>query len=101
MKKKLLITLCAIMTLPAMAQLELNGVIYKLHSPSEGKPYAEVTPNGFGHSNYSGDIVILSSVTDNDIDYPVTTIGERAFYGCSRLTSITIPNSVTTIGKVV
>ncbi len=29
----------------------------------------------------------------------ITTIGETAFYGCSGLTSITIPNSVTTIGR--
>ncbi|MBR6198216.1 MAG: leucine-rich repeat domain-containing protein [Bacteroidaceae bacterium] len=29
----------------------------------------------------------------------VTTIGENAFYGCTGLTSITIPNSVTSIGS--
>jgi hypothetical protein len=40
--------------------------------------------------------IFLTSVTIPD---SVTSIGEEAFYGCSRLTSITIPDSVTSIGK--
>ena len=30
--------------------------------------------------------------------YPVTSVGDYAFYGCSGLTSVTIPDSVTSIG---
>ena len=40
-----------------------------------------------------------SSLTSVAIPDSVTSIGERAFHGCTRLTSITIPDSVTSIGS--
>ena len=40
-----------------------------------------------------------SSMTSITIPNNVTSIGNSAFEGCSSLTSITIPNSVTSIGK--
>ena len=40
-----------------------------------------------------------SSLTSVTIGNSVTTIGEKAFIGCSSLTSVTIPNSVMTIGN--
>ena len=51
----------------------------------------------------TGAITILDKVTINGEEYSVTTIkaynyGNGAFYECPSLTSVTIPNSVTSIG---
>ena len=48
-------------------------------------------------NEYSGSVVIPESVTYNGKAYPVTGIFSTAFYSCTGLTSITIPNSVTSI----
>ena len=61
---------------------------------------ATVTSDGTGYiSNYSGNIVIPSTITYNDITYTVTSIGEKAFYQAQEIDSVTMPNTITSIGE--
>ena len=48
---------------------------------------------------YSGDVVIPERVNYNGTTYPVTSIADHAMFNCPNLTSVTIPNSVTSIGS--
>ena len=48
---------------------------------------------------YKGSVVIPESVIYDGETYPVTFIGDLAFCDCSDLTSVTIPESVTTIAS--
>ena len=50
----------------------------------------------------SGDVVIPEYITDTDgVKHKVTSINEYTFGGCSEVTSITIPKSVTSIGNCI
>ena len=92
MKKQFL--LFVLMLLPVIASadaVEIDGIAYILNSIENTASVAR--------KSYSGDIVIPSSVTYENKSYVVTSIGERAFYGCSSLASVSIPNSVTSIGE--
>ena len=52
--------------------------------------------NGMIYSNYKGNVSIPHSITYDGVVYSVTSIGPKAFYG-SHLTSLSIPNSITSI----
>lgn len=43
---------------------------------------------------------IPESVSFNDINYPVTSIGDTAFSYCNNITEIILPSSITRIGKL-
>ena len=50
-------------------------------------------------ASYTGDVVIPESVTNNDKVYPVTAIDWYAFNNSLEVTSVSIPNTITTIGE--
>ncbi|MDO4726942.1 MAG: leucine-rich repeat domain-containing protein, partial [Porphyromonadaceae bacterium] len=107
MKKTVLTAILAIATATvAMAQAGENfkdsnsGLYFRVisTSPNEVEVYNN-NYNNYTSSNCSrNSITIPTSVTYNGVTYSVTAIGERAFYECSSLASINIPNSVTKIG---
>lgn len=70
----------------------IDGIYYNYNTSDRT---AEVTYKSLHDgSNYSENVVIPSSVGL----FSVTKIGDNAFYGCSNMTSITIPESITSIG---
>ena len=99
MKKLFFFVLVTLFHLLANAEtynVVIDGIKYELTNVSKsGSVYtnAEVIAN-----SYYGDIVIPVSVTYNELEYSVSSIGNSAFSGCSGLISITIPESVTVIG---
>ena len=77
---------------PTGRDIEIDGLHYNLDMEAK---VAEVT---LSPTSYEGDVIIPATVTYGDETYSVTGIGHAAFGNCRNLTSITIPNSVTTIG---
>lgn len=47
-----------------------------------------------GDEKYTGDIIIPSGITVNNIEYTVTNIGQYSFSECPDLTSITFPSGI-------
>ncbi len=81
-----------------------SGHVDILSSIEVGENTYPVTSIGGTYYGYWGDIEsydafsYCSSITSVNIPNSITSIGNSAFSGCSGLTSVTIPNSVTSIG---
>ncbi|MBR4846464.1 MAG: leucine-rich repeat domain-containing protein [Bacteroidaceae bacterium] len=87
------VLLCSI-TASASIYVEIDGIWYNLYSETE---QAEVTNNT--GSVYSGSITIPATVSYEGVNYSVTSIrGFNFSLSGDRITDITIPESVTSIG---
>lgn len=99
--KTLVLFLLASSCVRAMAQmLESDGVYYNFGSDGSGEHASVVRFSDDKEENrqaYKGDIVIPPMVVYNNTEIPVTGIEFNAFAGCTEMTSLKIPYSITNI----
>ena len=100
--RKFFLLFLALMTagIVAASDTKVGNIWYNF---DDATTTAEVTFKGdaadFYDNRYKGSITIPEKVSYGGKTYNVTSIGEKAFYGCKKVTSITLPKSVTSIGK--
>ena len=92
-QKALLLLLFCLFAGVKVGAVEINGVYYILSSDNQ----ATITHDDKYSSSYSGFVTIPMTITYNGRTYRVTCIGDKAFYECKDLASVSIPTSVRAI----
>ena len=96
MKNQLLLIVLLSIAVNAFAvEVEIEGLWYDVNTASKE---AKVIKSK-NDVHYNGNIVIPETVVYGGVTCSVTNIGNYAFSQCIGLTSVTIPNSVTSIGN--
>ena len=81
-------------------RIQVGDLYYNLDATNQTAEVTSLAEKPWSDGNYEfTTVTIPSSVTYNDTTFSVTNIGYYAFGYSSNLTSVTIPNSVESIGK--
>ncbi len=78
--------------IPADRVVQVGGIYYKL---GDGEYTCVVVSRG----TYAGEVIIPSNIKYGSYTYQVKEISEKAFSKCEGLISVSIPNTITKIGK--
>ena len=100
MRKLLLSTLLLVLPLLASAydiKVENEDGVMIYYNYYNNRTELEVTYGTTDYNSYSGVIKIPDEVTYMSRPRKVTSIGEKAFYNCYNMTSLTLPNTITRI----
>lgn len=89
--RKTLIVVILVAIPSLLRAIRVDGISYKIIGYTVEVCYA-------GDGYYRGNVIIPEEIEYDSKTYKVTSIGDKAFYKCTGLTSISIPNTVTRIG---
>ena len=108
MKKELLLSMLMVM-MPLMVNAydaEIDGIYYNFYGDEAEVTFQEYhmwTEDDIVHytasSDYTGAVVIPTSVDYDGKTYNVTAIGDSAFFMCYNVTSVTMPKGIIRIGE--
>ena len=94
----LAISLIAVCVQLSAYDFMVDKLCYNINADGESVTVTYQNNSSPRYTDLSGELIIPESVKYEGVDYPVTGINYWAFEGCSELSSVSIPCSVTSVG---
>lgn len=96
----MLMVFCIVMCKGAIGQtFSIDGINYKVISGTNTVAVTYKNYHNTGGDEYVGDIVIPGKISVNGTTYDVKEIADEAFYNCTNLKSVQLPDGLLTIGS--